>query len=188
MASTETLSSEQRAWNEAHARVTHFLEGFALVDRAHVARVALELVDQAREVCAKDKSRCPATVTMDLAHQRLTKWLATNLLETDKPASEILADGSIALLLSRVYQTAPDTFMAGPLPEELRHALRERLLIAGPDMNISRMTPRHLDYGPMLGLARQTWHRWDIKRIIFALLFWAAVYFGFYWWLEPYFQ
>jgi hypothetical protein len=149
--------------------------------------VTLEIVDHARKVFRTDKSRSPATVAMELAHQRLTKWLATNLLETDKPASEILADGSIALLLSRVFQTAPETFMAGPLPEELRHALRERLLVAGPDMDISRMTPRHLDYGPMLDIARQTWHRQDMRRIVVALIFWTAAYFGLYWWLAPYF-
>jgi hypothetical protein len=37
MASTETVNDDLRAWNEAHARVTHFLDGFALADRAHVA-------------------------------------------------------------------------------------------------------------------------------------------------------
>ena len=56
--------------------------------------------------------------------------------------------------------------------------------MTGPDLNVSSMTPRHLDYGPMLDFARQTWHRWDAKEFFIALAFWAGVYTVFYWWLS----
>jgi hypothetical protein len=36
----------------------------------------------------------------------------------------------------------------------------------------------------MLGLARKTWHRWNAREIIVAVLFWIGVYFIFYCWLS----
>ncbi len=177
-------SSDQQAWNEAYNRLIHFLDTFALGDRACVSRLALGILDQARELHRQDPSRDPIPLTMELAQHRLADWLAVNLEQEDESPSHLLAAGYIALLLSRVYRTAPASFLAGPLPEELRQALRETLVVTGPDLNISSMTPRHLDYGPMLHIARQTWHRWEGRSIFAALLFWAAVYSVLYWWLS----
>jgi len=172
------------AWNEAYDRLENFLQALALGDHAHVSQMALELFRRAREEYLKNPSREPATLAMEQAQKQLADWLAVNLGEEDRTPSHILATGYIALLLSQVYRTAPASFLASPLPEELRQALRETLLVAGPDLNVSSMTPRHLDYGPMLQLARQTWHRWDAKELIIAIFFWAGVYTVFYWWLS----
>ncbi len=175
---------DREAWNEAHDRLLNYLNAFALSDHAHVSRLALDLLHEARDLHRRDPSRDPATVTMAHAQKRVTDWLAANLGEENKSPSQVQATGAIALLLSQVYRTAPASFIAGPLPEELRQALRETLLVTGHDLNISSMTPRHLDYGPMLQIARQTWHRWDAKELLIALLFWAGVYTVFYWWLS----
>jgi len=178
------VRNEREAWNEAHDRLVNFLNTFALNDHAYVSQLALNLLHQAQDIYRLDPSRDPTIQTMELAQKHLADWLATNLDEKNTSPSHILATGYIALLLSRVYQTAPTSFLANPPPEELRHALRETLLVTGPDLNVSSMTPRHLDYGPMLQFARQTWHRWDAKEVIIALLFWAGVYTVFYWWLS----
>jgi hypothetical protein len=181
---TELPVQDQEAWNEAYDRLLNFLHTFRLHDHAHVSEKALELFRQAQAAHKLDPSRDPASHTMKQAHQHLVEWLATNLGEENRTPSHVLSTGYIALLLSQVYRTAPKSFLANPLPEELRQALRESLIVTGPDLNVSSMTPRHLDYGPMLQLARQTWHRWDAKELAIALAFWAAVYTVFYWWLS----
>lgn len=175
---------DQEAWNEAYDRLGSFVNTFSLHDHAYVAQLALDLLHQAQELHPKDPARDPMTVTMEHAQKRLADWLATNLEQQNTPPSHVLATGYVALLLSQVYRTAPSSFLASPLPEELRQALRETLLVTGPDLNVSSMTPRHLDYGPMLQFARQTWHRWDTKEFAIALAFWAGVYTVFYWWLS----
>jgi len=177
-------ASEQRAWNEAYDRLTHFLAGFGVDDPAHIARVALTLMDEARELHRQNPTQDPTRLAVELAQKRVAEWLAASLDGQNKAAPEILAHGSMALLLSRVFQTSPASFLATPLPEELRQALQETMLVAGPDLDVSRMTPRHLDYGPMLNFARQTWHRWDAREIIVAIGFWSAVYAIFYLWLS----
>jgi len=121
---------------------------------------------------------------MGLAQERIAEWLARNLPPADLSPSNLLSAGCIAILLSRANQNAPASFLATPVPEELRQALRESLIVTGPDLNVSSMTPRHLDYGPMLHFARQTWHRVEPKEFLIAAAFWSSVYIVFYWWLS----
>jgi hypothetical protein len=177
-------SSDRESWNEAYDRLFHFLRAFKLTDHAHVSQTALNLFHDAQKAHAKDPSRDPVTHTMEQAQTHLAEWLAINLGEENRAPAHILSTGYTALLLSQVYRTSPASFLANPVPEELRQALRETLIVAGPDLNVSSMTPRHLDFGPMLQLARQTWHRWNAKEIIVAFVFWTSVYFFFYWWIS----
>lgn len=181
---SEPPRNDAGAWNQAYDRLLNFLGTFQLGDHAHVSELALKIFQQAKERHHRDPSRDPTSVTLGLAQKCLADWLATNLEQENKSPSRVLPAGYIAVLLSRVNRTAPNTFLAGPLPEELRQALRETLIVTGPDLNISSMTPRHLDFGPMLQVAKQTWHRWDAKELLIALLFWAGVYTVFYLWLS----
>jgi hypothetical protein len=184
MTPTPSSMKDQDAWNEAYDRLLGFLNTFALGDHASASRLALELFGEAKELHLKNPSRDPTAQTMEHAQKRLADWLSTNLQEEDSSDSHILATGYIALLLSRLHLTTPDAFLASPLPEDLKQSLRQTLIVTGPDLNVSSMTPRHLDYGPMLQFARQTWHRWEAKEFFIALLFWSGVYTVFYWWLS----
>jgi hypothetical protein len=175
---------DQEAWNEAYDRLVAYLNSFALADHAHTSTLALDLLREAREEHAHDPSQHPTQQTIGLAQRRLVRWLATNLNPENKSPSHVIATGCIALLLSRSYRTAPTYFLSDQLPEDLRESLRQPLISTGPDLNVSSMTPRHLDYGPMLQFAKQTWHRWQAKEIILAVIFWSCVYVVLYWWLS----
>jgi hypothetical protein len=179
-------SAARNAWNEAHDRLRQFLDTFALGDHVHVSRLALLLLEQAKELHRQDPSRHPTKITMDHAQKTLVAWLAQNLDEQGQLTSRILASGYIALLLSHISRSAPAAFLASPLPVGLKDSLRQTLIVTGPDLNISSMTPRRFDYGPMLDLARQTWHRWDARTLLYAMIFWGAVYTILYFWLSEY--
>lgn len=176
--------AERTAWNEAHDRLFHFLHEFRLSDHAEISRLTLKFIEEAKESERRNPAAHPTTLTMMQMQKNFAEWLARNLESDGKPASQVFSMGCVALLLSRVVETAPHAFLAMPPPEELRQAMREILLVTGPDFQISSMTPRPLDYGPMLNLARQTWHRWSGRELVVALLFWIGVYFAFYWWLS----
>jgi hypothetical protein len=179
-----TADDEQAAWNQSHDRLQDFLNAFALGDHAQVSRLTLKLLDQAREQHRQDPSLDPVSLAMAQAQKLTGEWFASNLEMRGQPPSELLASGCVALLLSRVFRTAPETFLTDRLPKNLKESMRQTLLITGPDLKISSMTPRDIDYGPMLDLARRTWHRWNSREVIIALLFWTVVYFVFYWWLS----
>src|SRR6202044_1494116 len=149
-----------------------------------VSRLALEFLERAREIHRADPASDPVTVTMRHAQKFVADWMAENLREEGEAPSRIVATGYVALLLSRLYRNAPGAFLQSPLPVELRDLMRRTLVVTGPDLNVSSMTPRHLDYGPMLDLARQTWHRIDLKELFVAVAFWAAVFVIFHWWLS----
>jgi hypothetical protein len=151
-----------------------------------VERLTLQLLDEARGLQGADPAQNPTTITLRHAQAQLARWLAGTLTGEAKPSPQALTTGTIALLLSRLAQTQPDAFLSDTLPMEAREALRRTLVVTGPDLTFSSMTPRHLDYGPMLGLARQTWHRWDAKSFATALLFWLGVYGICYWCLSEY--
>ncbi|HEX4141707.1 MAG TPA: hypothetical protein VHY09_15265 [Candidatus Methylacidiphilales bacterium] len=177
-------TTPEQAWNDAYDRLLLYLRTFDLADHAHVSRVALGILEQAKEAYARDNSREPTALTLGLAQQKIAEWLAFNLPQADLSRSNLLSAGCIAILLSRAYRTAPGSFLTTPVPEEMRQALRESLISTGPDLNVSSMTPRHLDYGPMLQFARQTWHRIDLKELFVAVAFWLAVFVIFHWWLS----
>ena len=179
-------ADELKAWNQAHERLTSYLETFALGDHVQVSRLSLRLLDEARELHCTDPSSDPTTVTMRHAQTELNRWLAINLNETDESSAQVLASGYIALLLSRLAQTDPDAFLAPQVSEQIQNSLQQTLLVTGPGLTVSSMTPRHLDYGPMLDLARQTWHRWEAKAFATAILFWLGVYGICYWCISEY--
>jgi hypothetical protein len=175
---------EQEAWNEAYDRLSNFLNTFALADHAYTSKLAIDFITEAQRLHRENPTSEPIIETMTHAQKELASWLAANLDEKNQSASRVLANGYIALLLSKLYRNSPSSFLATPLPDDVRQSMRQTLLVAGPDLNISSMTPRHLDYGPMLHFARQTWHRWEAKELLIALLFWGGVYTVFYWWLS----
>jgi hypothetical protein len=178
--------AETSAWNEAHERLREYLETFAVGDHVHLQRLTLQLVDEARELHRANPAQSPTAITLRHAQARLARWLAGTLTGEASPSPQALTTGTVALLLSRLPQTQPEVFLSEALPMEAREALRRTLLVTGPDLTVSSMTPRHLDYGPMLDLARQTWHRWDTKSFATAVLFWLGVYAICYWCLSEY--
>jgi hypothetical protein len=180
------LSAEIEAWNRAHARLQLYLETFVLGDQVLLERLALRLLDTARELHRASPALDPTTITLRHAQSALSRWLAGTLTGEAEPSAQALTSGTVALLLSRMPQKRPEFFLRDELPLEAREDLRRTLLVTGPDLTVSSMTPRHLDYGPMLGFARQTWHRWDAKSFGAAALFWLGVYGILYWWLSEY--
>ena len=179
-------SAEIVVWNQAHARLRHYLGTFALGDQVRLERLTLQLLDEARNQHQADPALDPTTITLRHAQATLSRWLAGTLTGEAEPSPQALTSGTVALLLSRLPQRQPEFFLRDELPLEAREDLRRTLVVTGPDLTVSSMTPRHLDYGPMLDFARQTWHRWDTKTLGAAMLFWLGVYGIAYWWLSEY--
>ena len=47
----------------------------------------------------------------------------------------------------------------------------------GPDLAISSMTPREMDYGAMETIAKGTWHRFAWTPLLRAAGLWTAIFF-----------
>jgi hypothetical protein len=82
--------------------------------------------------------------------------------------------GRLALLLADMPGKWQDQFLRpGPWPEDFTDAMRETFLRAGPDFQLSKMTPRPLDLGPLTTLGnigRMPYFRMISAWVMFALL------------------
>jgi len=183
---TTDQERERLAWNQAHDRVLHFLETFGIEDRSRLFRLVLALLDEAKERRRTNPELDPTALAAGLTGEEIARWLAANLGEAEGGAEEVLRRGYVALLLSPRFRGDRSAFLEAGLPPEFRQSLRHALLVTGPDLDVSSMTPRPIDYGPMLGLARETWHRWDKKTVVTALLLWGGIYLVLYEWLSRY--
>jgi hypothetical protein len=82
--------------------------------------------------------------------------------------------GRLALLIADMPGKWQEQFLRpGPWPEEFVKAMREAYLRAGPDFQLSKMTPRPLDLGPiatLTNLSSTSLRKMAIVWIIFALV------------------
>ncbi len=189
MASINTSSGvpacdDQLAWNQAYDRIHNFLNAFALSDHAQVSRLALKILDQAREIHQQDTSRDPTILVMEQAQKLVSAWLKISLDDRARMPQQIFTAGYVAMLLNQTFRTSPIAFLVFPLPEHLRQSMHQTLVVTGPDLDISSMTPRPIDYGPMVEIAHNTWHQWNARSIFIAMLFWTGIYFVAYLWIS----
>jgi hypothetical protein len=113
-----------------------------------------------------------ATEEMD---RIVTEWFAEVLQSPPTKADQSLSTrGRLALLLADMPGKWQGQFLRpGPWPEEFTSAMRETFLRAGPDFQLSKMTPRPLDLGPITSLrnlGRMPYVRMFFAWTVFALL------------------
>jgi hypothetical protein len=84
----------------------------------------------------------------------LTSWFAAVLERIPTGVEHVLnTRGRLALLLADMPGKWQDQFLRpGPWPREFVEAMQDAYLRAGPDFQLSQMTPRPLDLGPITTL------------------------------------
>ena len=82
------------------------------------------------------------------------EWFAEVLQEPPTNADQTLSTrGRLALLLADMPGRWQEQFLRpGPWPTDFVEAMRESFFRAGPDFQLSKMTPRPLDLGPITTL------------------------------------
>ena len=86
----------------------------------------------------------------------VTDWFG-EVLQTSPIGSEqtLSTRGRLALLLADMPGKWQDQFLRpGPWPQEFVEAMRESFFRAGPDFQLSKMTPRQLDLGALAKLTK----------------------------------
>lgn len=163
------------AWDEAFLRVESYLRAHQIESRLVLNRLAVEIIRAARE--AADTSAGsgfdPVALAMREAERRTAAWFARVLGDAADPDDERLGTrGRIALVMADVPARWPQHFLAAtPPPPELVDAMRAAYLEAGPELELTRMVPRPLDFGPIANVADEAWKtfaRWPILRAVFG--------------------
>jgi len=164
----------QSEWDEAMARVLAFFSAMRIGGVEHRVRVALRVLEEARRRCDQGCGLAPVEVAMDLAADSLDQWFAKAIEES---ADRRVAAGVVALEMTDAAARFPNALLSGDPPGELKAMLVGVSVRTGPDLAISSMTPREMDYGAMETIAQETWHRFGWAPILRAAAIWTAIFF-----------
>ncbi|CAN5370133.1 hypothetical protein BH09VER1_BH09VER1_05820 [soil metagenome] len=162
------------AWDDALARLLSFLNEYEIGGAEHRVRVALRIVDEAR---ALEREGPPVQRVMGRAFAELDEWFGAALGQTDLPPALAAAAGAAALRLVPGDKRWSERLLSATPSDELKSMLSKVSLRTGPDLAISSMTSRDMDYGAMETLAHETWHQFAWLPLLRAVAIWTAIFF-----------
>jgi hypothetical protein len=113
-------------------------------------------------------------LAMREAERRTTAWFARVLGDAADPDDERLGTrGRVALVMADVPGRWPRHFFSeSPPPPELVEAMRAAYIEAGPELELTRMVPRPLDFGPIANVADEAWKTFARWPVLSAVLGW----------------
>lgn len=187
------------AWDEAFSRVESYLRAHQIDSRLVLNRLAFEIISTARTAAARAGASANANVGADAisnsdavslamreAERRTMAWFRDVLGDAVDPEDERLGTrGRIALVLADVPARWPGHFLSATRPPaELVEAMRAAYIEAGPELELTRMVPRPMDFGPIANVADEAWKtfaRWPLLRAIIGWLLFIGLLAALWW-------
>ncbi|TAG27327.1 MAG: hypothetical protein EAZ36_06945 [Verrucomicrobia bacterium] len=175
------------AWDDAFSRVEGYLRAHQIESRLVLNHIATGIIHEAHRKAQLGGGGDPLALTMQEAERRTEAWFRRVLGDAIDPDDDRMgARGRIALVLTDVPARWPQHFLADTEPPpELVGAMRAAYIEAGPQMQLTSMVPRPMDFGPIANVADEAWKtfaRWPVLR---AMIGWALFVglLAFLWWL-----
>ncbi|TAK96650.1 MAG: hypothetical protein EPO07_14310 [Verrucomicrobia bacterium] len=163
-------------WNAAYVKVESYFHALRIRNRVLLGQLVLKVLKQAVARASSQPNLSATQIAAEEMEKLVTDWFGEVLQHSPANAENVLSTrGRLALLLADMPGRWQDQFLRpGPWPPEFVKAMREKFIDAGPDFQISQMTPRPLTIGPTISLAdlRNLNYR---RMIIIWLLFFAAL-------------
>jgi hypothetical protein len=162
-------------WNAAYAKVESYFHALRIRNKPLLGELVLRVLERAQQRAPAEPHRSATQLAAEEMDRIVTEWFSEVLQSPPTKADQTLSTrGRLALLLADMPGKWQDQFLRpGPWPEEFTSAMREAFLRAGPDFQLSKMTPRPLDLGPittLTNLGRLPYFRMVLAWTIFALL------------------
>jgi len=162
-------------WNAAYAKVESYFHALRIHNKPLLGQLVLRVLERAQQRAPAEPQRSATLLAAEEMDRIVTEWFSEVLQSPPTKTDNTLSTrGRLALLLADMPGKWQDQFLRpGPWPEEFTNAMRETFLRAGPDFQLSKMTPRPLDLGPittLTNLGRMPYVRMALAWIIFALL------------------
>ena len=162
-------------WNAAYEKVENYFHALRVRNKALLGRLVLRVLERAASRAPAEPERSATQLAAEEMDRIVIEWFAEVLQEPPTNADQMLSTrGRLALLLADMPGRWQEQFLRpGPWPEEFISAMRETYLRAGPDFQLSKMTPRPFDLGPittLTNLGRIPYLRMAVTWMLFALL------------------
>ena len=170
-------------WNTAYAKVESYFNSLRVRNKVLLGQMVALVIERAMRRAKEVTDRSASELAAEEMDHVVTEWFAEVLQEPPTNRDHMLSTrGRLALLLADMPGKWQDQFLRpGPWPEEFVKAMREAYLHAGPDFQLSQMTPRPLDLGPITTLTSIREVRftkmigiWLLFALILVLIFWLT--------------
>lgn len=167
-------------WNAAYARVENYFYALRIRNKTLLGQSVLSVLDRAMKRAPAEPNRSAIQLAVEEMDHLVQEWFADVLqIPPGQRDPTLSTKGRLALLLADMPGKWQDQFLRpGPWPDEFISAMREGYLRAGPDFQLSKMTPRPFDLGPLTTLqnfSRLPYIRmilvWAILVLVFVLIF-----------------
>jgi hypothetical protein len=161
-------------WNAAYGKVESYFHALRVRNKALLGQLVLRVIERAMRRAPGEANRSATQLAAEEMDRVVTEWFADVL---QSPATKIdhslSTRGRLALLLADMPGKWQEQFLRpGPWPAEFTSAMRETFLRAGPDFQLSQMTPRPLDLGAiatLTNLGKYPYLRMALIWTLFAL-------------------
>jgi hypothetical protein len=162
-------------WNAAYEKVENYFHALRVRNKALLGQLVLRVLERAAHRAPVEPERSATQLAAEEMDRIVIEWFAEVLQEPPANADQMLSTrGRLALLLADMPGRWQEQFLRpGPWPEEFISAMRETYLRAGPDFQLSKMTPRPFDLGPittLTNLGRLPYLKMVLAWTLFALL------------------
>ena len=162
-------------WNAAYVKVENYFHALRIRNKPLLGQLVLRVLERAQKRAPAEPNRSATELAVEEMERLVTDWFAEVLQTSPINSDQMLSTrGRLALLLADMPGKWQDQFLRpGPWPEEFVAGMRETFLLAGPDFQLSKMTPRPLDLGPittLTNLGKYPYVRMATAWILFALL------------------
>ena len=163
-------------WNAAYAKVENYFYALRVRNKTLLGQSVLRVLERAMGRANAEPNHSATQLAVEEMERLIQEWFADVLhIPPEKRDATLSARGRLALLLADMPGKWQEQFLRpGPWPEEFVSAMREGYLRAGPDFQLSKMTPRPFDLGPLTtltNLGKLPYIRMVLIWTLFVLLF-----------------
>jgi hypothetical protein len=148
LASNQSASDADPAWDEAFLRVESYLRTYGLESHVLLHQVTAAIIEEARDKARGGATENPVELAMNATQSHIGAWLARSGHPVDWTNDRIRAQGRLALIVADLPSRWPNSFLSSdPFPADLAVAMASSHVLPAPDMRVSNMAPEPLEFG-----------------------------------------
>ncbi len=162
-------------WNAAYGKVESYFHALRVRNKVLLGRLVIQVLRRAMRRAPNEPELSATQLAVQELDALVTEWFTQVLHHQPTGSDHMLSTrGRLALLLADMPGKWQDQFLRpGPWPEEFVTAMRETFIRSGPDFQLSQMSPRPLDLGPIATLTNFT--RLSYAKMILVWLVFGAI-------------
>lgn len=182
-ASGQIAGRSLEEWNGAYVKVENYFHALRIRNKPLLGQLVLRVLERAQRRAPTEPARSATELAAEEMDRLVTGWFGEVLQTSATGTDQMLSTrGRLALLLADMPGKWQDQFLRpGPWPPEFVAAMRESFLRAGPDFQLSKMTPRPLDLGPITTLTNfgrlpvvRMIVAWSLFALLLVIVFWLT--------------